>query len=354
VRGVAQPKAAGGSSFNGRQPHAPQTNPPAARNAGAAAAVSKPTPQRPSPFAKGATIQRSWDKRPSFTSDSKKAAIYTHNYLRDFDFELDEDKPDLSGVNGAMPHRYSWNDIRNSTKRYVGGKEDDEDFKRWTKRFIKAGKEKIRETQEEIDETEREIAKKKVRIRDKKLELASTFDVNEEEALKKKIKRLRKDKSALERKLGGLKSLRRRQKSSQENFVSSRKELIDDTSDTGLRKEFLRQANSFHANVPDIGPHFGVNNPVSKYGHLNLRPSRHDTERRGRKRQRSPSPMSRRVLDMSPERVSGMAVTKDDEIITVSGETFRPRMLRKKYRSKFKKHDTKEIKSFKEDFNFGS
>jgi len=216
--------------------------------------------------------------------------------------------PDLPSVNAAMPHRMSWKDIRDNTNKFWEGEEDEEDFERWTDRFLEAGREKIREYKDKHETAKSEGKKYRAR---------------------------------------NLKKLLERKRASQKSFADARKAFLADPTDEAKKTEFLRQANSFHANVPDLGPHRGVNNPVSEATHLHLRRSR------GRKRRRSPSPMSRRVLDMSPERLSGIAMTTDDEIITTTGETFPPKKLTRQHRKRFKRHDTKAIKSFDPDASFG-
>lgn len=242
-------------------------------------------------------------KRPGFPTDAKKSAILWHNTRPDRPFDVDEKTPDLPSHNAAMPHRFSWKDIRESTKRFHNGKEDAADFKRWTDRFIAAGEERI------------------AAIRDR----MSRSDDTEE-----------------------LEELLRRARDSQAAFVSARDAyLLTEHADEG--KEFLRQANGFHANVPDLGPHRGVNNPVREAGHLNFPPSR------GRSRRRSPSPMSRRVLDMSPERLSvGLAYQDDESLITTSGETVTLGEMSPSVRKRMKRFPQKIVRSFDPDAHFGS
>jgi Domain of unknown function (DUF4157) len=258
------------------------------------------------PLASRSVAQPATAKRPGFTSTSKQSAFLSHNLFSDSSFEVNLKQPRLPSHNAAMPHRMSWKAIRDSTWRFMDGEEDATDFERWTDRFIKAGREKIRKTERAIHRARRD-----------------------------------RDRDRVE----DLEMLLEKQERSQEDFVDARDALLRRQS-SSRERDFLRQANSFHANVPDLGPHFGVNNPVGEHTHLHLVRSRH------RKRKRSPSPMSRRVLDMSPERLPDLAVTRDEEIITVTGETFSRRKLRHRHRHRFKKHGTKVIKGYNEDFEF--
>lgn len=264
------------------------------------------------------------DKRPSFTADAKKSAIFWHNTQEDTPFTIDEDTPDLPGHNAAMPHRFSWKDIRDNTNKFHKGKEEKEDFERWTGRFDKAGKERIKQIKAKIKQSE---------------SIIGDDDASDSE------KRTAKQKLKLQKKL-----LQRAQ-SSQESFVESRDEYAD--SETAEdKKEFLRQANSFHANVPDFGPHKGVNNPVREAGHLHFVEKK---DKRGRSARRSPSPMSRGLLDMSPERLStGLAFDDDDNIITTTGSAYSLTDLPDDVQESIEKFPKKVIRSYDADAPFGN
>jgi hypothetical protein len=71
--------------------------------------------------------------------------------------------------------------------------------------------------------------------------------------------------------------------------------------------KFLQAMNNLYANVPDLGPHRGVNIQVRERLHLNVLKSG------------ELSPFSRRMLDMTPGRVEGVATTRDDELVTTTG-----------------------------------
>lgn len=272
-----------------------------------------------------AQVIQKMDKRPSFTSASKKGAILSHNLGGQFSFTVDEEKPDLPSHNAAMPHRMSWKDIRDNTNKFHKGKEDGDDFERWTDRFVEAGNDRIANLKKEIG------------------------------SIKKNIKQSEEDDKPAKAKLQKKLLLRKKQllehmEDSQEKFVSSRDTYMK-SKDKSDKTEFLRQANSFHANVPDLGPHKGVNNPVRETGHLHVVEKKED---RGRKRRRSLSPMSRRVVDMSPERISNLAYDKEGDLITVTGETVPVSKLPSKHRKRIKSFGQKTIKSFDPEAQFGS
>lgn len=205
---------------------------------------------------------------------SKRGAFRYHNLDEERKFEVDERKPNLPSYNAAMPHRMSWADIRDNTDLFHNGDDEEDDFIRWTDRFIQAGEERIAELERQhLSEL---LADKKTRAR--------------------LVKSLLKDRQT-----------------SQDAFSDARDAYAKSKTDAH-KKEFLRQAHGFHANVPDLGPHMGVNNSVQEAVHL------HFPERRGRKRRR-PSIMSDHLLDSSPERHrKGVPVTKEGKVITTTGE----------------------------------
>jgi hypothetical protein len=298
------------------------------------------------------TVQLS-SKRPSgFISNSKKAAVLTHNLSKETDFTFDEKKPKISAANAAMPHRMSWNDINESVEKFADGNETDMDFDRWSNRFLDAGKEKIDAVNDEVDDLEDEIDdleadietkknKKKLDKKDKKELKAMEDELEEKEERKEKLERLHE-----------------MQETSQDAFREARDDFEKNPTASN-RKEFEKQANSFHANVPDFGPHFGVNNPVSEHAHLHLPKTKSSaTKKKNKKRKRSPSPMTRRVLTMSPGRISTIAATQDPNsgdtmILTTTGETVEFSELDPTYQYQIQQHGTHFTKGFDPNFKFG-
>lgn len=215
-------------------------------------------------------------KRPTFNSNSKDIAFKNHN-LQAGAIPVTRDT-NLNLINAAMPHRMSWKDIRDNTKKFYDGKEKASAFKRWTHRFIVAGLEKMGDMPQDSD------------------------------------------------------LLSMAQKSHGE-FQATRDAFIKHQ-DTDTGKAFLKSANQYFANVPDLGPHQGVNNVVGERAHLNVvenpRTSRSMFASMNDPKSRRPahaeptydfSPMSRSVLAMSPGRLSGVAVDLKGDLIDVRGHT---------------------------------
>lgn len=167
-------------------------------------------------------------------------------------YEDIEEDANHNEVNMAMPHRMSWKDIRDNTHADIAVKQDFVGFKRWTDRFIEAGEEVLRQR----PDPDREV--------------------------------------------------------NHQRFVEMRDNLIRNPGGTFSMFNFLTAANNFHANIPDIGPHKGVNNVVGERAHFNVLET---------PRGRSLSPMSKRVAAMTPERLSGVPVNDEYRLIDVRGDT---------------------------------
>jgi hypothetical protein len=261
-------------------------------------------------------------KRPAFDSNSKKGAIEGFNIFVAAKINVKSisvNKPALTEINGAMPHRMSWKDIRNNVERFLGGADKKGDFLRWTERFLDAGRDRIG------------------RIEEQRL-----------------IRRLMRPSSNL----AEVTDLLKRAKVSQKKFESARDDLATNPKNGSFIDAFLKEANQFHANVPDIGPHLGVNNPVQEHGHLNFEESRS----RGRSRtprtgirERSLTPMSRRVAEMSPGRVSSIAMDKNGKFITPRGHTVAKSQLSSNAKAILfpGNHGTKMIEGYDPNAKFG-
>ncbi len=208
-------------------------------------------------------------KRPNFSTDVYRFAVIAHNHFQEDD--IDPDDPKLSGSNAAVPHRMPWADLRRNVELYINGTETASDLRRWTDRFIEAAK-------ADIDILKTGKSKKK--------------------AARKELDRLIAHINA-----------------STDDILDLRKKLCNAKS----KKEkiaaatlFLKELNNYFPNVPDLGPHRGVNIQVSDRGHLNVFGKR------------DLSPMSERVLDMSPHRLEkGIAVTQSNDLITTFGQSFK-------------------------------
>jgi hypothetical protein len=234
-------------------------------------------------------------KRPNFASAVYKSATYMHNVrLR---ATIDPTNPELAKRNLAVPHRFPWKALRDNTLRYLNQEEDEADFKRWTNRMIKEGS----------DDVDRAI-----RRRIKVLEF-------KHKRLKKKYGDWDDKVERVEDRIAALKRVRERIEDSCDVALSTRKTLIATFDEYGAGNatkadvvatgaKFLQAMNNLYANVPDLGPHRGVNIPVRERLHLNVLESG------------DLSPFSSRMLDMTPGRVEGVATTSSDEVVTTTGK----------------------------------
>lgn len=176
--------------------------------------------------------------------------------------QIDAENQGLNNRNAAVPHRMSWADLRNNTEKYTSGTEKKEDFIRWTDRLIVAAN-----------------SKKAVPAIAKVPEIVN--NVNQQ------IQKLQTERDALIR------------------AVESK------TADISQEKSaFLSTLNSFYPNVPDSGPHKGVNIQVSNRAHLAL-------DNKG-----DWTPMSEQVLLMTPGRLEGgiAADSTGSSIVTTHGD----------------------------------
>ncbi|MGO4370732.1 hypothetical protein [Paenibacillus sp. 2TAB19] len=269
-----------------------------------------------------------WEvKRPSFTTASKRAAFASTNRDPGYPVKIgDYRKPGLAEMNGAMPHRMSYNDIRNNALKLRDGKETATDFNRWTDRFITAGKEKIDKRKQE--------------------QVGKESD--------KELKQLITD-----------------MEKSQKLFIITRDKLASNPNDNAVFEAFIKQANSFHANVPDVGPHFGVNNPVQENAHMHVETVEEpqtatmdtgeeeseemtDTTPKPPKLTRRLSIMSRQVRRMSIGRISAFPYDAKGNLITTDGSTVSMDDLPKEDREAIGQHPKKTVKGYDPNFKFGN
>ncbi|MFF2089187.1 hypothetical protein [Paenibacillus sp. NPDC058174] len=264
-----------------------------------------------------------WEgSRPSFTTASKRAAFISTSRDPSYGVTIaDYKKPKLTEINGAMPHRMSYNDIRNNALKLMEGKETASDFNRWTDRFITAGQAKI------------DLRKKE--------QLGKGSDAQ-------------------------LKQLITDMEKSQQQFIKARNNLASSPTNTSVFEAFIKQANSFHANVPDVGPHFGVNNPVQENAHMHVEtvsePQPDTTASGDGGADKSPAPpkltrrlsiMSSQVRRMSIGRISAFPYSSDGKLITTDGSTVSLDDLPKEDREAIEKHKKKTVKGYDPDFKFG-
>ncbi|MGK6319599.1 eCIS core domain-containing protein [Sphingomonas sp. DT-204] len=212
--------------------------------------------------------------RPNFF----KSAYWLGAITREI--QTGEDQSDLkpSEENLALPHRHPYKAIETSTDLFLTGKEDADDLYRWSDRLIDATKKR------------RDINLKQIKNKKKRKRYEDTVE-DQLDGMNKARKKLKRE-------------------------VESGKKL--DLS-SGTVQEFLKYTNSLHGNVPDYGPHAGVNIQVSDRTHLNV-------EEDG-----TLTPGSFAAGSMSPHRGRGVARTSDGQyIVTTGGHKFDPTELSKK------------------------
>ncbi|GAB3776821.1 hypothetical protein GCM10028818_22870 [Spirosoma horti] len=232
-------------------------------------------------------------KRPNFKGKVKTLGIDGFNHATGHNVSHSQN---LTNFNAAVPHRMDWSSLRDNTMKYVNGEEEKEDFLRWTDRFLTASRKKInllRRSREKVDKKIKARAKRKAKV-NSKVEIKAGHKARIDridrmiEAHKKDNKALEKDRNAL------IKAVENRS-----STLNERQNAMN---------KFLNTLNSFYANVPDIGPHNGVNLQVSNRPHLNVAEDG------------SMSPMSEQLGNMSPGRLNSFPFSADGEsVMSTSG-----------------------------------
>ena len=170
----------------------------------------------------------------------------------------------------ALPHRFPYAAIQESTKKYIDRQEKSGDLIRWSDRLKEATKERL------------EINKKA---------LASDPTAQQNYELKVSL---------------------------QINFFeNARNQLISAvnggqqlTLTSTVVQNFLKYTNGLHGNIPDYGPHSTVNIPVSDRLHMHFETG-------------SLTPGSKAAGSMTPTRSRGLAMTDDGQsIVTTDGWAF--------------------------------
>ncbi|MGH2901822.1 MAG: hypothetical protein ACRDMZ_24325, partial [Solirubrobacteraceae bacterium] len=281
--------------------------------------------------------------RPNFDKATYRHATMGHNLFRDAAF--DPNDPKLSLRNLAVPHRFSWKNIRDSTVLYLNHDEDETDFRRWTDRMLVAGyNDKSAQYADMKQAIKSELAALKkagygdwdqevldvdtrifwVRSLDRHLDHTNGRCTTARDALVTEVedyyaatgayrRSRRRHRHAVADEAGATtkadrqrfaadvahehKAMRARAKSAR--HARGRVEVAT--------TEFSKAINNLFANVSDLGPHDGVNNPVRDRLHLNVS----DTGEM--------SPFSLRMLEMTPDRVSGVAVNSGQQLVGTSG-----------------------------------
>jgi hypothetical protein len=234
--------------------------------------------------------------RPNFPASSYRLAKISYGLQTG----QDESDISLSDEDLAMPHRFPYAAIQQSTGLFIAGKEDEGALDRWSDRLIAAT-------------TERR-------------------DINH--PLIKKKADADFYKKTIDDQLHNIEAARTALKQSKAKGDSL-------TLSSPVVQQFLKWANAMHGNIPDLGPHSTINIQVSDRLHMH-------TSDRGRpaKRtnvgtsKRSLTPGSRRALDQSPERLSrGLAYDNPGKmIITTDGLKLDPSELEADDVKRVKRH----------------
>lgn len=216
-------------------------------------------------------------KRPAFSAGATRQARKRGRAI----YPTISEDANHNDVNMAMPHRMSWKDIRDNANDDFK-KNDVTGFMRWTDRFIAAGLERIKAGGQNSD-----LMENQARFVETRDAFAKTF--------------------------------------------GTKKQNVE-------LSQFLTAANTFHANVPDIGPHKGVNNVVGERAHFNVLTVDN---------KRTLSPMSRRVAAMSPGRLSGIPVDVNNNLIDVRGDTHDETNWKQSDLDNIRRHQPVLIKKYK-------
>jgi hypothetical protein len=208
------------------------------------------------------TASSSKKVRPNFPKSSYTLGAYT----REIQTGKDQSKLKPSEENLALPHRFPFGAIKQSTDLFLSGMETSTDLDRWTDRLLKA------------TEQRRDLNLPKIKDKKRKKYYEDTVDkqIDDTRDARKKFKA----------------------------EVQSGSKLDLTSPET---QEFLKNVNALHGNIPDYGPHVGVNIQVSDRTHLNFNESGTLT------------PGSYAAGTMSPHRGRGIARTGDGEYIVTTG-----------------------------------
>lgn len=228
-------------------------------------------------------------KRPKFKSTVKSNGIDGFNHATGNSVSQSQN---LDHFNAAVPHRMDWSSLRDNTIKYVNGEEKEDDFIRWTDRFFTASKKKINIFRKSLDKIEG-----KIKARAKKKLKAKARYTEKQKRIKQMIKRYEKANKDLDKDRNKL-----------INIVEDKSSTLNDRQ--RAMETFLSTLNSFAANVPDIGPHNGVNLQVSNRPHPNAAEDG------------SLSPMSEQLGNMSPERLNAFPFSPNGQHVMTTSGTF--------------------------------
>lgn len=258
--------------------------------------------ERPALRPVGPTLARAFRardfRRPNFTTATYRMAAESHNLLRGAD--IDPYASNLSRRNLAVPHRFSWKSIRDNTLLYLNGDEDESAFRRWTDRMVYDG----------YDGKRRQFRGLQAWLKHKRDKRLTKYGGPDQltERLDDQIAACRRILMHMSRSQNDLRDARRSLIAQVESGASRRRVLAAATL-------FFKLMNNFFPNVPDLGPHRGVNIQVRERMHLNVDVSG------------SMSPFSSQMVAMSPHRSEGIAVDDDGWVVGTFGDVVDPGRL---------------------------
>lgn len=285
--------------------------------------------------------------RPNFDKATYRHATIGHNLLRGATF--DPNDPRLKLRNLAVPHRFSWKNLRDSTTWYLNHEESETDFRRWTDRMLVAGyQDKYEQYRSLRDDARRELQRLKnagaddwdddvleqdaiidnagkllrhlkgsndrcVTARDDLTHAVERYHAavaDHRRAARQYDAAMKSRRHTTGKQYAALTKVVRAQRAGMNTAAKRANRIKDEV--FSATSSFSTAINNHFANVSDLGPHDGVNNPVRDRMHLNVSPSG------------SMSPFSSRMLEMSPERVSGVAVDNRGWLVGTSGTFAKP------------------------------
>ncbi|HXC55046.1 MAG TPA: DUF4157 domain-containing protein [Rhizomicrobium sp.] len=202
--------------------------------------------------------------RPNFPKSSYKLAAIAYG------IETGTDQTDMkpSEENLAMPHRFPYAAIQSSTNAFISGNENATDLDRWSGRLRTATVLRLKRNLPKLSGSDKTYYKKTIETQLKDFDEAR-------DALKKSV---------------------------------AKGDSLDLASP--VVQTFMKFTNALHGNIPDYGPHEGVNIQVSDRLHLHF-----DSDG-------TMTPGSLAAGSMTPTRVpKGVAYTSDDEyLVTTDGK----------------------------------
>ena len=235
-------------------------------------------------------------KRPRFSTQTYRDAIAVAKLGG-----TDLGGKSLQSADMALPHRMSWKDLRDNVLKFTIGLDSEASLMRWTDRLVLATEERI------------------------KLYESDGLDRQNLDSIKKRLDEFKIARGQFLQCL----DTRAQELSSGKDDPGTLKLL------EASQAKFLALINQIPGNVPDIGPHKSVNNPVRERAHLHVESG-------------SLTPASQATASMTPGRLSkGIATTSDKEhLVTTVGTIVPISSLPTDQQQKIKRHSRSSVTGF--------